>query len=288
MATQTTSDLLASIKSRTLMPTSQNTFTDLQLLALADDELASELLPIILSTREDYYTTYKDFAAAASLSIPARAVGMTLEDVVTVDSSGNETSVPQIDRTQQSRNAYFGFHLRGNKVVFSSTPTSTVRLYYPLSPSKLIKPSAAAQITDITGTDVTVASLPSTITTATSIDFVKRDPGYESLSLDQSISSIASTTLTFALLPDDLAVGDFVCLAGDSPVVQCPPELMPALAQGVAVKVLEALGDREGMAVAQGKLNRMQSAALSLLQPRVSGESKKVINYNSSLRRRKW
>jgi hypothetical protein len=80
--------------------------------------------------------------------------------------------------------------------------------------------------------------LPTTITTSTPVDFVQNDGPYDILEIDQTITNISGTTLTFAALPDDLAVGDWICLAGQSPVLIAPRELQPLLVQATLHKSL--------------------------------------------------
>jgi hypothetical protein len=78
-----------------------------------------------------------------------------------------------------------------------------------------------------------------------------------------------------------------VCLAGQSPVPQIPPELHPLLAQRVVCKALESLGDAAGFQAAQLKMAEIQQAALPLITPRVDGEPKRFANRNSPFRRRR-
>lgn len=290
MSSYTTATLIASIKRRGMIPSSQSTFEDADFLALADEEIELGLLPLILSTKEEYYVTSKDYSAAASIAIPTRAIGMKIRDIKLVDSDGDERSIPQvaledIEHFSSSASAP-GYYFQGNKIYFTDTPTETIRLYYYIRPSSLVATTSAAQITSINsgaGT-VEVSSLPSTITTSTQVDIIKATPGYELLAMDQTISNIASTTLTFSSLPSTLAVGDWIALAGESPIVQLPKELQPILAQRVAVKALEAMGDLQQMASSQEKLDRMEAAAFRLLEPRSDGSSRKIINRQSALR----
>jgi hypothetical protein len=295
MASYTTSDLLSSIKTRAMIPTNQSTLTSARLLALANEEVSLGLLPLIMSTREEYYVTYKDYAAnLSSYEIPTRAIGMKLRDVVAINAAGDERNIPQIDPSDKefypSSNNQPAFYLRNNKVIFTNPPTDSIRMYYYIRPSQLVETTAAAQVTSIntvTGA-VDVSSLPATFLASTSVDFIKASPGYETLAMDVSISSTGPTTINFTAsdLPSGLAIGDWIALAGESPVVQLPYELLPILAQRVAVKSLEALGDAQGMQLAQGKLQEMERAAFTLLEPRVDASPKKIIRRDSSLRNR--
>jgi hypothetical protein len=281
----TTTDLLARIKQKAMIPDSQTTFDDDSLLAIADDEIALRLVPAILSTREDFYLTSVDCAAAASVDIPERAIGMKLKRVCFVDSAGSEEQLVQVDPMQGEE----GFYLQGNKVYFTYTPTDTIRLYYYICPGKLIPTSKAAVVVSVLGSAITVVSVPSAIASGASVDFIKNKPGYDTLALDQTATTVASPTLTMATAPtSDLAAGHYIALAGYSPVVQVPEALVGALEWAVAASVLEALGDTSGAALASQKADRSLAAGVSLFEPRIDGVVKKIINYDSELRGRPY
>ena len=288
----TTADLIASIKRRAMVPTNQSTFEEDDILALADEELRLGLVPLIMSTREEFYVTYKDYSSGStSYDLPPRAIGMKLRDLVLVDSGDDEHSVPQINPEQAE---FLGssaqnpkFYLRGNKFIFTDAPTDDPRAYYYLRPNKLVVTTDAAQITSINSgsNQVDVSSLPSTIVNGSVVDFIKSKPGFDLLALDQTITGVASTTLTFASLPSGLIVGDWIALAEESPIVQVPFDLIPVLAQRVAVQILESTGDLEHLQAAAGKLGKMEKAAFGLIEPRVDGAHKKIINRHTILRR---
>src|SRR5690606_8653031 len=98
----------------------------------------------------------------------------------------------------------------------------------------------------------------------------------ECLGIDQTITGISGTTIEFSSLPDELAVGDYVCLAGESPVPQIPVEFHALLAQEVVVKVLEALG--KSTKDAKDDLKTLKENLPNLITPRVQGESRRVVN----------
>jgi hypothetical protein len=80
--------------------------------------------------------------------------------------------------------------------------------------------------------------------------------------------------------------GDYVTLAGETIIPQIPDELHSMLAQRVACRCLEALGDREGLAAANAKLVEMETKTATLINDRVEGSPQKVVNHNSPLRQR--
>lgn len=122
---------------------------------------------------------------------------------------------------------------------------------------------------------MTVSSLPSSITTSTLVDFVQTEGPNDILALDQTITSIAGTSLTFSSLPDDLAVGDYICLAGESPVTLIPNDLNPVLVQAALCTCLSSKKDKASSFELE-KLERMKQSMIELLNPRVESNDSKL------------
>lgn len=297
MATYTTTDLIASIKANASIPTSQNLFQAADFLRFANHEMQINLVPLVMSAREEYFVADYNHSVTANQSsyqIPTRAIGGKLRDVQFI--SGTDiSSLPRLEPELISStvNGREGFYLQANNVVLSPTPTvtdGTLRLKHFRRPGTLVATSACGQITDIdSGTNsVTISSTPSTFTTGVEVDFIRNKPGFDSLAIDQAISGVSGTTISFSSLPSDLAVGDWIALATESPIPQLPVELHPVLAQAVAVKCILAQGKKAE--AEQMRLKEMKEAALLLLTPRIDGEPRKITNQYGLLNhfRRGW
>ncbi len=297
-------DFITSVKRRCNVPTSQVTFQPVDFLALGDEEIRSKLLPLILKTMEEFYVTTLDFQIAANVSIyaiPPRAVSMALRDVQIVQSNNTDTRIP-LERLNPedlyaalSGNARFliqknGFYLQGNSLILYPTPVQagdTLRMSYYMRPSSLVPTATCGLITgfNLGAQTITVSVVPSNITTLTPVDLVRAIPGFECTAIDQTISSIVGTTLTFsAALPTNLQIGDYVCQSGQSCVVQVPVELQPLLFQYVVVRILSAQGDQTNLKAAVAELEALEKAANLLLAPRVSGKVKRATNARSIAR----
>lgn len=290
----TTTDLLRSIKVKGQIPTSQNTFSTADMLGLADDETRTGLVPMLMSVRESYFQTYKDVAivdGTAAYAVPTRAIGEKLKEVQLVDTAGNVRDLDRIEKedvhsySQGSSSALEGFYFEGSDIVLVPTPTGLsdhyLRLTYFKRPSSLVAITAAGQITAInTGTrEVTISSTPSTFTTSRTYDFIQANPGFKNLSIDQAVSSVASNILTFSsALPSGLAIGDWVALAGETPIPQLPVEFHSVLALRTAISILRALGHEKEADSKQKELEKLEERVLGLVSPRVEGEPKKVIS----------
>ncbi|TXG85838.1 MAG: hypothetical protein E6R13_01620 [Spirochaetes bacterium] len=67
---------LESLRRRTSLPNSQELFSDNDLIGFFNDENQSTITPFINKTREEYFTTHKDFSVTpgnSMFSIPSRA-----------------------------------------------------------------------------------------------------------------------------------------------------------------------------------------------------------------------
>lgn len=294
-------DLITSIKRSASVPTAQTVFQESDFLQMADNEIRSKLVPLVLKTMEELWVRQVDYSIVANQSgylIPTRAIASALRDVQIIDKNNdqNRIELPRLSPdnlySSYSGNYYFtvqksGFYLQGNQVILYPTPTQAnniLRLSYYCRPNSLVDPTACAQVTAINTSlnQITVSALPSTISTTTPLDFVKANPGFECSAIDQMPTNVAGTVLTFgSSLPADLSVGDYLCLAGQSCVVQVPVELQPLLIQYVVVRVLSSQGDAQALQAAVQELTKLEENALLLISPRVAGQAKRVTNGRS-------
>lgn len=301
----TTNSLLKSIKRRTMAPDNQNTFTDQDYIDLLNEEMMIGLVPSILQAKEEYFIFRHPVPLVSEKSkypVPERALANKIREVCYLDSNtenGNEYEMTRIaidDRysglsaatNTTDSHGFRKFYMLGSDLVLhpgvSSNPTGSIVFYYYLRPNTLVKDSAVAVITNIdreAGTLV-CSSIPSTYLTSEVYDFVKAKSPHNILDIDIPVISINSTTKTITLdpedIPDDLEVGDHVPLAGQSMIPNAPTEMHVVLAQRVAQRVMEALGDTEGLNNATIKVNEMENKMSTMMNSRVEGAPRKVVN----------
>jgi hypothetical protein len=293
----TTDIFVSDVRSAAMLPTTSTaTFTDADLLRFADREMQSKMIPLVMALQEAFW----DFDATAALvqdsgawsvgyRIPSRAIGGKLRQVVLLDENGTQHGVVRLSNDDVTARVP-GFLVQGNLVYFYNPWGNwnglTVQMTYPLRPGTLVLPAAAGLITSInSAVEVSVSSVPVTFNGSATYDLIRGQPGFECQDVARA-ASITSTEMTFSSLPNGLEAGDWIALGGQSPVPQIPVELHPLLVQRTVVKVLEAIGDREGMGAAQAKAQEIESDARTVLSPRVDGEAKCVTNRNSPFRRR--
>lgn len=269
----TNSILLSSIKRRALIPNSQQTFQDDELLDMASEVIESFVMPLILQSRQEFYVTYDDIAITKRSSdnfgwirIPQRAIGQSIVEV-------RNTNDYPLDSTD--------YWVEGSKIYFGDASSGTYRVYYYIRPSKLVEVSECGRITDINTTtgEITVSSVPSDFTTSLEYDFVRGKASFDTLGRNLTASAVGASSITFTAsdLPSELVVGDYVATSDESPIPQIPVEWFNYLAQLTAVQVLESIGDHEAMKLAAAKLEKMEKHMLSLISPRIEKKAKAIV-----------
>lgn len=288
----TTTEFLASVRRKAHIPPSQTAFQDADLLALGDDEIEIAVLPQIVSTREGFYRTYQDLQLNSTnvYDIPYRAIGGALANVQIV----NGTQIYQVDRSEEneqfstvsSPTGYWSCKIQGNQVVILPVITmGVVRLHYLQAPNLMVPVSAAAQVTAINMTTkvLTFAAMPTTFTVASSFDCVADQPHFGWRFIDMVPTALDATTVTFSSLPVDaygnslIKVGDWLALAGQTPIPQVPREFSPLVVQRTVLKYYEAQNYKDKAALAEKKLEQMETALFKLINPRISGSPKRIV-----------
>lgn len=288
---------MAAVKRYAAVPTAQITFQSTDFYALADDSIRAKILPLVLKAMADFYVFPYNYSININqnlYAIPARAINMILRSVEIVSSSDPDTKInlDQItredlftvisgnNRTLVKKN---GFYVEGNYIVLYPTPAQTnldtLRMNIFTRPNQLVDPTACALITSINAgaKTITCASVPSGWTTSNLVDTVKASPGFDCTMIDQVITNISGGVITFSgAISTNISVGDYVCLAGQSCVVQVPVELQPLLTQYVVVRILSAQGDAK-LKEAIAELEVLEKNASLLLTPRVQGSVKRVV-----------
>ena len=304
---KTTTDLIKTVLRRASIPNDQSTFSDEDLIDIMNEEFMANVLPVILRVHEEYYVYQTDISLENSggrVQIPYRAIGNRLREVHYVDGNNNSYNMTRVALEDlpdysgdYSYSSPVAFYVENDEIVLvgnTSGVSGSLRLYFFLRPNQIVDNTRAATILGInndtnTGiTTLTLNSMPSDFSANIEFDFIgKRTPnkikGYDVVSLTTD-SVLKSLTFTTSELPSDLVVGDHVLLAEETHIPQIPSELTPILAQRTAIKCLEAMGDTEGMSNASNELQKMEMNAFSLIDNRVEGAPRKVVNRNGQLK----
>ncbi len=294
-----TETLIQTIKRACSVPSSQLTFTDSDWALMANDLLQTTVVPLIMSTREDYFVTFEDVLSPADGIIPftANAVGSKLRNVCYISQTNPLIliNLPRIDLDVVAGIGFYnmwtlaGFYIQGENLILypnTSVPTNTpIRLYYYRRVLNLAEPTQYGRVVSV-----------DTMTNTVVLDFVPYDwvDGDELNSVGStpnfSITNELMTAVTVSspsIIMDNvtgLSVGDYVTQAGYSAIPQVPIEAHNYLAQLTAAKALEGLGDRDGMTAAYNEAEKLKTSLLVMVSNRVDGSTKKVINPSGGLR----
>jgi hypothetical protein len=130
--------------------------------------------------------------------------------------------------------------------------------------------------------------IPSDFSVGSKVDFLQTKPGHKSLALSITIPTggISGTTLNFSedFVPDEMILGDYVCLEHECIIPQIPSDLHINLVERTCARILAAIGDQAGLEATNNKLAEIEVRQGTLLDNRVEGAPQKVLSRNSLLR----
>lgn len=300
----TSDDLIRAIKLQGFIPVHQSTFTNEDILVLADKEIALGMVPTVLRMHESYfqYTEKVDLQTNVTrYAIPYRAIGNKLCELAYEDNSGNIFEMTRITvddlpwYNQSSYNQPYAFYIENNEICLTPGNASfgsgtKLRVTYYMRPNRLVELNKVGVISSIdrmTGV-IQLESLPELFKITSKLDLISILSPNKTLDYDITPTAINSTSKTVTLniddIPTSLSVGDHVSLATQAAVPQIPSDLQFLLEQRVVSRCLEALGDMEGLASSNQKIVEMSQQAEALIDNRVEGAPMKISNRHSSLR----
>lgn len=290
--------LLSSIKRRITLPDAQNLYSDADLIEFMGDELSSTIVPLIHSVQQEYWVYVHDVNLVqnqVNYKIPIRGCANGLRLVTLLDNNGNEIDYPLL-RPENTASAYnwlapyststlYGFYMQDDHIVMFpnsvvTNPVNSIRFRFERQPNQLCAVSDAGRITAINGSVITVDNIPSDWTTSLQYDLINGAIAFQAKGDDLAVTVIDTNTLEITVtdLPDDVAIGDWFCVSGTSPVAQIPYQMFPYLCQLVANLVMAGLADTEPYKDGKAKEAQMKEDLLKLMQPRDMGNVQTVVN----------
>lgn len=309
----TSDDLIASIERRILVPLNQSTFSEQDFLDFASEEMNLGIVPMVISNHEDYYVYPENVQLVAnqtSYDIPYRAIGNKLKDVFLLDAAGNLFEMTRVQKSDTTNSAdvthYLSnnlsrFYVENNQVVLTCDadvvdPTYSLKFTYYLRPNALVPNDEVSQVVSVdrnTGI-ITVDAVPDKFLeqnldgSAKEIDFIKAKSPHKIMDYDVTVTAFdqnaATITMDPADIPADLAMNDIIAMSGETCIPQIPSDLHVLLAHRVATRILESLGDTEGLQNANQKLKELEMKSGLLVTNRVDDAPKIINNKNSPLR----
>lgn len=306
----TSAGLIDEVKRSGLIPTAQQTFTDTDFLAFANQEMRIAIVPSILSNHQEYFVRDTPgitlVANQNNYPIPYRAIGGKFREVFYKDTNGNLRSMSRIspdDRPyyQQSnfQNRYVLFYIQGNDIVIipdvGPNPTGTLVFSYFLRPNELVSATRVATITNIavgaTTTDFSVDQIPTGFSTSIAMDTLQTNPGHKTYNFDIFPTNVDTVgkVITFnnTDLDTSIIVGDYIAFAGECIIPQIPADMHDMLAQRTAARCLQALGDTQGYQTMASRNGEIEVKIGNLINNRSEGSPQKIVNLTGGLRNAK-
>lgn len=298
--TVTSDRFLQGLKRRITIPANQPLMTDQNFLDLANDVIRDRMVPLFLSTNQNYFVTYVDLQMTQGVKkypIHYRAVGRALRDLKLKYNLDNIRMVDMRLIALEDEHLFInqtlptGFYFSGDSIMVVPEPNAStyiMRQFFNLQPNRMVTMDQAAKVVAIAGNVLTVDAIPAAFLPPIKVDFIQGKAGCSTISYDVTLQGAGSNQLTFASAADvsGVEVGDYVALAQESPVMQLPDEAQQLLETATADRVLYAIGDYEGSAAMQKDAKLQEANLLKIIQPRIEGEQTKIINRNGLLRGR--
>jgi len=285
------SNVLKGIRLIEAIPTSENTFTDEDLVELMSMELLTQVVPLIKAARAEFFCMSKDYEitdALRTINIPPEAVGLSVRDVMAVYPDGTLWVIPLLDLTELPNNRN-GYIVRNNQIIIyhQGLPSNTIRVDYYTRPAslsltehgKVLTKQAVVDPGDLFAT-VTLDQKPASWQATPMINIVSKLVPFVTVDFNITIVPGAPTD-TIITVPIDafnkITVGDYLCSLDFAPVMQyVPVEAYELVKQLAAVRCLESLGDKDGWKVASSTVEKMTTSLLQMIMPRTETQHKKI------------
>lgn len=300
----TADDLLAGLKNRASLPPFQLVWTDANLLKAMQEEVESQVVPVLYSTQQDFFTDFVDLPLVANQQgyrLPQRAMGDVIRGAYWVDTTGIVAKPPLLrvnidevsDFTTTAATIPKAFFLVYDQINVLPTPSSSVsgsiRLFYLRRPGILVSDvRSGGQSTQVGVISAVTSDTVLTMTVAMNgwannqnVDIVQANPQFALLMRDQAATLAASgaTTITIAaggLSTAGISAGDYVTLSQQSYVPQIPREWHPYIEVRTAAFILESLGDLTGADRFYKLSDEMRANLMKLVTSRTPGNPLKA------------
>jgi len=300
--------MINSARRRTFTPEDTSTFTDSDILDIIDEELNAQVLEKLKVLHGDNLTVVLDIERndEGIFEIPYRALGNTLRDVSLVSgevlyelSQISIAELPDYTYSIDSSSYLDNFYMENSTVrlVSPARAYTAIRMRFMLRPNVLTKVEEAGVISDIVVDDVAgtttyvLSSVGKNFVSGVDYDIVGAKTPNKVKAIDLTPQSVTTgTSGNIVFLTSDLEnifsapqKGDYMTLAGETPVPNIPTEMHPLLAQAAAVNILESLTDTEALNNAQKRLDKMTVSIQTLVDNRVDLAPKKIKPRHSTL-----
>lgn len=274
------------------------------LLPVLDRHLRALVVPRLLNVCEDWLTqtaTYEVLADTAVYRLPSR--NLRVLDVALTDASGRvrdgfsratatQAKQRRVEWWTKERGTPTYWQVDGSSLRLYPTPDAsgqyTLTVRYASRPGRLVD-SQADTVWAVTafnaGTSTVTVSGSAAPVAGVPYDFITGQPNFDAFQYDATVASVASAGagLWTAMLVDwegrAPVPGDYVTLAGTSPVPQIPLDYITILELATVEQLCRENGDRAGSESARDARLALMDSAQSLLEPRADEQTVIVPSY---------
>lgn len=272
----TINELISAVKRRAVVPSNQGLYNDNDFAEFINDEMQQTVVPLIMSVREDYFIKGVDLVVENNeFEIPPDAIGMKVRNIGKTFGK-NFVDFPRLTFSEYNKQ---GFVVEGNTIKCFGNVDGLMRVYYfkrPLQLKIISNQTQQIKAVDKNTNTISIGGVNQGWNTSTELNIIQSFQPFGSI---ENIFPISAAYPDYVLdSVEKINVGDWITNQGFSPIAQLPIEAQKTLVQASVVKVLEAMGDREGMAAAEKKLEDSVKLMFNVLTPRVDGSPKKIVN----------
>lgn len=227
----------------------------------------------------------ESFSKAVTISNASMIAGDTLDLNGTVLTAGTDFAIGVNDTVTATNIASAIGALSGSQ--FSASASSNILTVFYMERQSVISTSNEVAFAIQTTITINTSAVPSDITSGSLVDILQFDGGHSTLKFDVKLApnSVSLTGLTFpeSDLPSSFVLGDYVCARYECIVPQIPTDLHNLLAERTCARILESLGDRDGLKAANEKIAELEYKQASVLDSRVEGSPMKIVNRSGLL-----
>lgn len=296
------SELVAQVRRSAQLPSvTTDQLSDADILAHADMEIQSVLLPEVRQVQQEFLVAAADVASVNGfVPLPRRAATGAVR-LVQLIQSGVAVTLPRVDPAQDpGRGAGgsglpFGFYFDGGGIRLAPAVASgALRIRYYVTPPKLILDTDATRVARIV--DVQTGASTYEVQTTDTGGGITADDYFDFIAAGGALNDVYGQMLEITGTPDAFTVpiaslahpprlDDYIVgysasgrLDGVSPVVPLPEEMSPVVVARVAARALESLGYLQEAGAKWASAEAALKSARRLLTPRSDGNPRVLVN----------
>jgi len=292
----TAQSLLDEVRLRAMLPSATVLgVSDADILLHANSEMASTVVPLVLSCSEEFFVSTIDIPLVSNQTqyrLPDNNIGARVRNVSLVN-GGAQSQLVRIEPerlAQYTTNAVgvpLGFYMDGGGLNLLPGPSGsyTLRVRYYARPGQLTNTASNYRTLSSTSYNSTRTMLTFssgatgtlTPTAGTAYDIIAARSPFDTMIQNTTVSGVGPFTVTgTSNFPQTVQDGDYLCVRDTSPFLQIPVEAQSLLIQLTTCAVLAQLGDTAKLGPALDKAETLKEMAMRLLTPRTDGNPQKM------------